>query len=161
MERVEQIYQAIKQKVLDLEVDPTQPVDERALVRDTGGSLTLVREALQRLVKDGIVDHLVIDQNSSKCPSMWHDLWPMHRGHGYQQNYLDGFNMKSLEEDLSDTYQPVFHGQAAQLFVARQWHKRSETRERTLLRQPGVGGLVFSSFRHDNPGPVSRNRWYA
>ena len=41
-------------------------------------------------VGEGIVDEIIIDQNSSQCPSMWHDLWPMHRGYGYLQNYLDG-----------------------------------------------------------------------
>jgi DNA-binding GntR family transcriptional regulator len=56
MDRVEQTYQAIKQKILDLEVDPTQPIDEKTLVRDTGDSLTLVRQALDRLAADGIVE---------------------------------------------------------------------------------------------------------
>lgn len=56
MDRIEQMYQAIKQKVLDLEVDPTQPINEKVLVRETGGSLTLVRQALERLAEDGIVE---------------------------------------------------------------------------------------------------------
>ena len=55
MDRVEQMYLAVKQKILDLEVDPTQPIDEKALVRETGGSLTLVQQALDRLAQDGIV----------------------------------------------------------------------------------------------------------
>jgi DNA-binding GntR family transcriptional regulator len=55
MDRVEQMYEAVKLKILDLEVDPTQPIDEKALVRETGGSLTLVRQALDRLAEDGIV----------------------------------------------------------------------------------------------------------
>lgn len=55
MDRVEQMYQAVKQKVLDLELDPTQPIDEKALVRVTGGSLTLVSQALDRLAEDEIV----------------------------------------------------------------------------------------------------------
>ena len=55
MDRLEGMYQAIKQKVIDLEIDPTQPIDEKALVRETGGSLTLVQQALERLDKDGIV----------------------------------------------------------------------------------------------------------
>jgi DNA-binding GntR family transcriptional regulator len=55
MDRIEQMYQAVKQKILDLEVDPTQPIDEKALVRETGGSLTLVRQALDRLAEEGIV----------------------------------------------------------------------------------------------------------
>ena len=90
---------------------------------------------------------------------MWHQLWPMHRGYGYLQNCLDGLNMKALQEDLSFTYGPVFGGKRAKLYVARQWRERSEIEERSLLRHPAVAGLVFSSFRHDNPGPVSRNDW--
>jgi DNA-binding GntR family transcriptional regulator len=56
MERVEQLYQTIKQKILDLEVDPTQPIDEKALVREVGGSLTLAQQALERLAAGGIVE---------------------------------------------------------------------------------------------------------
>ena len=50
-------------------------------------------------VSSGLVDTLVIDQDSSKCPSMWHPLWPMHRGYGYLQNYIDGKGLTSLEEE--------------------------------------------------------------
>ena len=114
-----------------------------------------------RWVEEGIVDHLVIDQNSSRCPSMWHHLWPMHRGYGYVQNYLDGLGMKPLEEDLMSSYLPVVRGRRVKLYVARQWRERSEVEERSLLGQPAVAGLVFSSFRHDNPGPASRNDWRA
>ena len=55
MDRVEQIYQAIRQKILDLELDPTQPIDEKALIRESGGSLTLVQQVLQRLEQEGLV----------------------------------------------------------------------------------------------------------
>ena len=55
MDRVQQMYQAIKQKILDLEVDPTQPIDEKAMVRSTGGSLTLVQQALGMLEDEGMV----------------------------------------------------------------------------------------------------------
>jgi len=55
MDRLEQMYLAVKQKILDLEVDPTQPIDEKSLVRETGGSLTLVQQALDRLAEEGIV----------------------------------------------------------------------------------------------------------
>lgn len=55
MDRIEQMYQMVRQKILDLEVDPTQPIDEKALVRETGGSLTLVRQALDRLADEGLV----------------------------------------------------------------------------------------------------------
>ncbi|MGD9049975.1 MAG: GntR family transcriptional regulator, partial [Anaerolineae bacterium] len=56
MEQVDLMYEAIKQKILDLEIDPVQPIEDRALVRDTGGSLTQVRQALDRLSEDGIVE---------------------------------------------------------------------------------------------------------
>jgi hypothetical protein len=121
----------------------------------------------------GLVDELVINQNSSQCPSMWHHLWPMHRGYGYVQNYLDG--LPPLREHLASTYAPIFAPRpsatsaeereaaspGARLYVARQWDERDEAEEAALLAQPGVAGLVFSSFRHDNPGPVARADWRA
>lgn len=55
MDIVDQMYEVVKQKILDLEVDPTQPIDEKALVRSTGGSLTQVQQALDRLADDGLV----------------------------------------------------------------------------------------------------------
>lgn len=110
-------------------------------------------------VKKGILDHFVIDQNSSQCPSMWHHLWPMHRGGGYLQNYLDRSNMNALEKDLTSVYHPVFKKKRAKLYLARQWHQRAPDIERDLLDHPCVEGLVFSSFRHDNPGPLRRNDW--
>jgi hypothetical protein len=106
-------------------------------------------------VEEAIVDDIVINQNSSRCPSMWHELWPMHRGHGY----LNGSRRTSLEEDLSRTYEPVLDGHDLGLYVARQWHGRSQSKEQALLGHPAVQGLVFSSFRHDNPGPVQDNDW--
>ena len=92
---------------------------------------------------------------------MWHDLWPMHRGYGYLQNYVDGFNLNPIEKDLTRVYQPALKNQSTKLFLARQWKPRSPAREKRLSRHPAVEGLVFSSFRHDNPGPVSRNDWRA
>jgi hypothetical protein len=112
-------------------------------------------------VREGIIDQLIIDQNSSKCPSMWHALWPMHRGYGYFQNYLNGRCMNLLEEDIVKTYTPVFDGNNTKLYVARQWQERSKTKEKELLKLPDVEGLVFSSFRHDNPGAIKRNNWNA
>jgi hypothetical protein len=110
-------------------------------------------------VQEGIVDQLIIDQNSSRCPSMWHDLWPMHRGYGYLQNYLNGLGMNSLEKDIVKTYATVFDGNNTRLYLARQWHERSESKEKQLLKLPSVDGLVFSSFRHDNPAQIKRNNW--
>jgi hypothetical protein len=112
-------------------------------------------------MQEGLIDQLVIDQNSSQCPSMWHALWPMHRGYGYLQNYIDGRGMRSVEEDIVNTYAPAVDRTNTKLYVARQWQQRSEPKEKELLRLPGVEGLVFSSFRHDNPGPIRRNKWIA
>ena len=112
-------------------------------------------------VREGIVDQLVIDQNSSQCPSMWHQLWPMHRGYGYLQNYLDGKGMPGLVEHLREAYSPVFADAGAQLYVARQWHQPDERDEQEILSVPGVSGLVFSTFRFDNPEAIARGRWVA
>ena len=46
----------------------------------------------------GLLDALVVGQNSSQCPSMWHPLWPMHRGTGYVQDYLSGRGLPPLAE---------------------------------------------------------------
>jgi hypothetical protein len=85
----------------------------------------------------------------------------MHRGYGYLQNYLDGYNMPPLLDHLSSVYETVFKDQPVDLYVARQWDERSEVEEKGILAQPSVKGLVFSSFRFDNPGPVSRGDWRA
>jgi hypothetical protein len=69
--------------------------------------------------------------------------------------------MKMLEEDIVKTYAPVFDGKNARLFVARQWQVRSQAKEKEILKLPGVAGLVFSSFRHDNAGRIKQNNWEA
>ena len=68
-----------------------------------------------------LVDRLIVNQSSSQCPSMWHQLWPMHRGTGYVQNYLDDTGLPTLSEQLSKTYAPALAGSDVELFVARQW----------------------------------------
>jgi hypothetical protein len=111
-------------------------------------------------VAEGLVDELVINQNSSRCPSMWHDLWPMHRGYGYIQNYLDGHNLPPLMEHLDRDYLPVFaKSDLVRLYVARQWDNRSPVIEESLLAHEAVSGLVFSTFRFDNPAAVERGDW--
>jgi len=112
-------------------------------------------------VRLNLVDRLVIDQNSSQCPSMWHQLWPMHRGTGYVQNYLDGSGLPPLGEHVTTTYAPLVAVSNVELFVARQWCERSPDVEACLSETPGVKGLVFGSFRHDNPEAVKRNDWRA
>ena len=112
-------------------------------------------------VKKGLIDELVTNQNSSQCPSMWHQLWPMHRGYGYLQNYLDDHNMPPLLDHLNSDYELVLKDKPVDLYVARQWDERSKVEERDIVDRPAVKGLVFSSFRFDNPGPVSRGDWRA
>lgn len=103
-----------------------------------------------------LVDSLVVNQNSSQCPSMWHQLWPMHRGDGYVQDYLQDRGLPPIAE-----YGELARETATQLFVARQWSERSDEIEKALRMIPGVSGLVFSSFRHDNPAAITRGQWYA
>jgi DNA-binding GntR family transcriptional regulator len=54
VERVDQVYQRIRQMALDLELDPTQSIDEKRLVRETEGSAQIVQEALRKLADEGI-----------------------------------------------------------------------------------------------------------
>lgn len=111
--------------------------------------------------EERLIDALVIDQNSSQCPSMWHQLWPMHRGYGYVQNPLDGLHLPPLPLLLRDDYGPVVAWTGVDLYVARQWCSRCHEEESPLRDHPGVTGLVFSTFRHDNRGPVARGDFRA
>ena len=110
---------------------------------------------------EGLIDALVIDQSSSQCPSMWHQLWPMHRGYGYVQNPLDDLHLPPLETMLRDDYGPVAARTGIGLYVARQWLPRRAEEEAALRARTGVTGLAFSTFRHDNPGPVARGDFRA
>ena len=105
-----------------------------------------------------LVDELIVNQSSSQCPSLWIQLWPMHRGPGYVQNYLKSENMMPLEDGLTEVYGPGLDGRGTDLYVARQWDERSEIEERALLSNPAVSGLVFSSFRHDNADLVANHQ---
>ena len=85
----------------------------------------------------------------------------MHRGYGYLQNYIDGKGLPHLEEHLRNTYAPVVADRPVKLRLARQWHEPDEAAEAVLLSLPGVSGLVFSTFRADNPDVVQRRAFYA
>lgn len=115
--------------------------------------------AWQEWVSREIIDELIINQNSSQCPSMWHDLWPMHRGYGYYQNYMNGRNLPSLIEHIESSYSPLFQNRPVDLYIARQWDKRERLEEKKIIDLRSIKGLVFSSFRHDNPDAVERNDW--
>ncbi len=60
---------------------------------------------------------------------------------------------------MSSDYEPVLENRPVDLYVARQWDERSEVEEKDIVAQSAVKGLVFSSFRFDNPGSISRDDW--
>lgn len=120
------------------------------------GNMTIDWRAWAR---ERLIDSLIVNQSSSQCPSMWHQLWPMHRGTGYVQNYLTGEGLPPLEAHLRDVYAPALRDTGVKLFVARQWDPRDPATEGRLLEIAGVDGLVFSSFRHDNPRAIARGDW--
>ena len=111
-------------------------------------------------VRRGLVDRLIVNQNSSQCPSMWHQLWPMHRGTGYVQNYLDGSGLPPFASHMA-AYGAAVAGSPVELYIARQWNQRDEACERELASIPGVAGLVHGSFRHDNTNAVRHGDWTA
>ncbi len=51
----DQVYQVIKQAILDLRLEPGQPISEGELVRQLKVSRTPVRDALLRLEREGLV----------------------------------------------------------------------------------------------------------
>ena len=109
-------------------------------------------------IERDLVDDLVINQSSAQCPSMWIQLWPMHRGGGYRQDYLSGQGMPPLEHQLTDQYGPALDGKPTRLYVARQWSEPSASEERALLDHPTVSGLVYSSFRFDNAKRIAAHQ---
>ena len=109
--------------------------------------------------EEGLIDTLVIDQNSSQCPSMWHQLWPMHRGYGYRQNPLDNLNLPPLETMLRDDYGPVAQRTGIELVVARQWSPRCDETETGVLAQPGVTGLAFKHIPPRQSGVDRKGRF--
>ncbi len=112
-------------------------------------------------IQKNLIDELIINQNSSQCPSMWHQLWPMHRGTDYTQNYLNEYNLPPLLQHIDKSYFPYIKESNVKLYVARQWSELSPKQESKILNHPAVSGLVFSSFRFDNKGPISRGDWRA
>ncbi len=149
----------LRQLTADLEIRLAVGVPRGDVLGPPLGNTTL---AWREWVGQGLIDELIINQNSSVCPSMWHGLWPMHRGYGYSQNYLDGYNLPPILEHLSKVYSPVIaRNGKTKLFIARQWDERSETEEQTLLEHPVVSGLVLSTFRHDNLEAIKRGDWVA
>lgn len=53
--RARQVYLALKQEILDWELPPGTPLSENELARRLGSSRTPVREAIQRLTREGLI----------------------------------------------------------------------------------------------------------
>jgi hypothetical protein len=67
--------------------------------------------------------------------------------------------MESLEDDLSQTYADALKAGSVKLYLSRQWSKHPQKDVEKLLKQTAVQGLVFSTFRNDNPKVLMRNDW--
>lgn len=106
-------------------------------------------------LRDGLIDELIVNQNSSQCPSMWHQLWPMHRGYGYSEHDVE------LLTDIRERYAPLVKEHQTRLYIARQWDEADPREDMLLGGEPGVTGLVYSTFRFDNPAAVRRGNFVA
>lgn len=110
-------------------------------------------------LREGIVDGLVIDQWAAICPSAWTWLWPRsQQGYGYIENYQDP-NHIALDDDVRTRWGPVVRESSAHLYLARQWQPFDSAEHERLRALPDVSGLVFSSFRYDNPRQVAWDIW--
>jgi len=96
-----------------------------------------------------------LDMKVFLCVTLFDEGWPLLPKKVRDISYHNNMHCQHVTSD----YQPVFQGSNTRLYLARQWQPRSAEEEKTLLANPCVAGLVFSSFRHDNPGPVRRNDW--
>jgi hypothetical protein len=111
-------------------------------------------------VRDGIVDDLVIDQVAAVCPSTWLTMWPRDKGYGYIDNHTSRHGRVPVEQAVATTWGPEARAADAGLYLARMWHEIDRTRDQELVALPGVGGLVYSSFRADRDRGVStRGLW--
>jgi len=64
-----------------------------------------------------------------------------------------------LQDHLDTIYAPVLGERPVNFYVVRQWDERSAKEEKELTARKVVRGLVFGSFRFDNPGPVACGDW--
>lgn len=110
-------------------------------------------------VREGIVDKLVIDQVAAICPSTWTWLWSGDQGYGYVENHIQGNGTPPLVDDVEQRWSPVIEETDASLYLARMWSEFDADEQQRLTALPGVDGLVFSSFRYDNPAIAARNLW--
>ncbi len=65
----------------------------------------------------------------------------------------------TFEEDVSSRWGPVTHETGTSLYLARQWKPFDAVEHQQLANLTDVTGLVFSSFRYDNPNAVTWDVW--
>ena len=111
------------------------------------GNMTL---AWWQWLEQSIVDELVVNQSSRRCPSFGHTLWPMHKGVGYVQNYDTGAGMEPLDIQLKHDYLPQIQAANAKLYVSCQWEEEPLHANQPLLSLPGISGLVYNSYMFDH-----------
>jgi len=111
------------------------------------GNMTM---AWWQWVEQSLVDEIVMNQSSRRCPSFGHTFWPMHKGIGYLQNYDTGAGMESLGAQLKKSYLPQIQNTATKLYVASQWEGEGFHANQDLLRLPGISGLVYNSYMNDH-----------
>ena len=100
-----------------------------------------------------IVDDLIVEQDSSRCPSMNIDLWPNDQGYGY----IDP--VRNSVYFMNNYYYREIQYSNTKLYISRQWDERSINEDVRLLQLLGVIGLIYSAFKHDNPEVVLKNDW--
>ncbi|MBF0104695.1 MAG: hypothetical protein HQM16_05150 [Deltaproteobacteria bacterium] len=113
----------------------------------------------QQWTKQNLVDDLIVNQNSRQCPSMWHVLWPMIKDVGYVENYRRHKTWATITKILAQQYVPLIKHTTSKLYVATQWSLKSFDNLQKLKVPNNVAGLVFSSFRFDNPKALKRGNW--
>lgn len=65
----EQVYEIIRQAIVEMRIKPGHRLVERELIEMTGASRTSVREALRELIADGIVKTVPYNQNIVAIPT--------------------------------------------------------------------------------------------
>jgi len=109
----------------------------------------------RKWIEEDLINDLIINQNSTYCPSVLNRLWPMHRGYGYIQNYTTGYKILSLWSCLNRDYLPCIKNSSTDLYVSTQWDVVQSHKGRDLPVSNDYG-FVYGSFEFDNPGIVEK-----
>lgn len=108
----------------------------------------------------GLLDELVIGQIAEVCPSTWIHLWPERSLAGYLLDPVRGAGLRPLSQDLDEIFGPACAAAGAKLYLSRLHdHADAPTEERILDAHPSLGGLLYSTFRCDDPSVVEQRGW--